>query len=337
MWIVMKGVDHALGLQFHGTPVSSNLDLFCDEGVECALGFQFHGTPVSSYLDLLCDEGVEHALGFQFHGTPVSSNLDLFPQTHLHYASTSLESLPSEKKSFNEKTEGRSPNSLDLNKTPPSNGQDYLQKDFNVDNGLLRISNEQEKVGIKGGQGFSEEQYAYLEEYFKENNKLSEDYIQREALANKLTISPRQDQVRFQNKRRRNKRNENEMIGTKGRFRFSEEQYAYLEECFKQNDKMSEDYIQVQALANQLNITRQQVQVWFQNRRRRNRKKQNEMDSEAWERISKALREENKRMQKELAEIKAAATPSGLVTLVACPSCQTVYSNHSPTCLTTSE
>ncbi|GLJ28529.1 hypothetical protein SUGI_0561300 [Cryptomeria japonica] len=265
-----------------------------------------------------CDEGVEHA--FQSDRTPVSSH-------YLHHASACLECLPSEQKTSNEKSEGSNPNSLDLNKTPPSDGQDDLQKDFNLDNRLLRISNEQEKVGIKRGQRLTEEQYAYLEQCYKENNKMSEDYIQMEALANKLDISPRKVQVWFRNRRRRIKTKQNKMVGTELRFRFSEEQYANLEECFKQNNTV--DKIQLEALANLLNVSRRKVQVWFQNRRKRNKRKQNEMDSGKQENV---LREEKKRMHKELAEIKAPETPPA-APLVGCPSCQRVIST---TRLTTS-
>ncbi|GLJ28524.1 hypothetical protein SUGI_0561220 [Cryptomeria japonica] len=198
-----------------------------------------------------CDEGVQHSastdLGFQ-NGAPASpppfSKLDLLPQAPLNHASASLAPLPGTQDLANEKSDVCSQNSLDLNKSPASDGQDDLQKDLNVENGSLTITNEKEKDGIKR------------------------------------------------------------------RLRLSGEQYAYLEECFKQNTKV--DNIRKEALAKELNISPRQVYVWFQNRKARN--KQNEKHGKPWKSHYKALRQENKRLRKELAEIKtlkqAQETPS---------------------------
>lgn len=41
-----------------------------------------------------------------------------------------------------------SANSLDLNKSPSSNGKEDLQKEFNSDNELMKISNEPEEDGM---------------------------------------------------------------------------------------------------------------------------------------------------------------------------------------------
>ncbi|KAF0903272.1 hypothetical protein E2562_026558 [Oryza meyeriana var. granulata] len=120
------------------------------------------------------------------------------------------------------------------------------------------------------------------------------------------------------------------------KLRLSKDQAAVLEECFKTHHTLTPK--QKLALANSLNLRPRQVEVWFQNRRARTKLKQTEVDCEHLKRWCDQLADENRRLQKELAELRALKTtpapPPGssvppLTTLTMCLSCKRVASSSS--------
>ncbi|CAL0324320.1 unnamed protein product [Lupinus luteus] len=113
------------------------------------------------------------------------------------------------------------------------------------------------------------------------------------------------------------------------KLRLSKEQALVLEETFKEHNTLNPK--QKQALANQLNLRPRQVEVWFQNRRARTKLKQTEVDCEYLKRCCENLTEENKRLQKEVQELRALKLSPQLymhmnppTTLTMCPSCERV-------------
>ncbi|CAL5045639.1 unnamed protein product [Urochloa decumbens] len=125
--------------------------------------------------------------------------------------------------------------------------------------------------------------------------------------------------------------------GGRKKLRLSKDQAAVLEECFKTHSTLNPK--QKVALANRLGLRPRQVEVWFQNRRARTKLKQTEVDCEYLKRWCERLADENKRLEKELADLRAlkAAAPSSAAaqptspaaTLTMCPSCRRVATaNH---------
>ncbi|KAM0833361.1 hypothetical protein ACQ4PT_064313 [Festuca glaucescens] len=118
------------------------------------------------------------------------------------------------------------------------------------------------------------------------------------------------------------------------KLRLSKEQAAFLEESFKEHSTLNPR--QKVALAKQLNLRPRQVEVWFQNRRARTKLKQTEVDCEYLKRCCETLTEENRRLQKELAELRALKTVHPFymnlpaTTLSMCPSCERVASSSAP-------
>ncbi|CAN6482176.1 unnamed protein product [Victoria cruziana] len=112
------------------------------------------------------------------------------------------------------------------------------------------------------------------------------------------------------------------------KLRLTKEQSALLEESFKKHSTLNPK--EKQALAKQLNLRPRQVEVWFQNRRARTKLKQTEVDCELLKRCCETLTDENRRLQKELQELKALKLASPLcmqlpaATLTMCPSCERI-------------
>ncbi|XP_019461738.1 PREDICTED: homeobox-leucine zipper protein HAT3-like isoform X2 [Lupinus angustifolius] len=131
--------------------------------------------------------------------------------------------------------------------------------------------------------------------------------------------------------------------GTRKKLRLTKEQAYVLEETFKEHNTLNPK--QKQTLAMELSLRPRQVEVWFQNRRARNKLKQTEVDCESLKRCSKNLTEENKRLQKEVQELRALKLSPHLymhmnppTTLTMCPSCERVaISSASSSSSTTSQ
>lgn len=90
---------------------------------------------------------------------------------------------------------------------------------------------------------------------------------------------------------------------TRKKLRLTKEQSALLEDRFKEHSTLNPK--QKVALAKQLNLRPRQVEVWFQNRRARTKLKQTEVDCELLKRCCESLTEENRRLQRELQELRA--------------------------------
>ncbi|KAK7256435.1 hypothetical protein RIF29_29881 [Crotalaria pallida] len=113
------------------------------------------------------------------------------------------------------------------------------------------------------------------------------------------------------------------------KLRLTKEQAKVLEETFKEHNTLNMK--RKQALAEELNLRPRQVEVWFQNRRARTKLKQTEVDCESLKRCCENLSEENKRLQKEVQELRALKLSPHLfmhmnppTTLTMCPSCELV-------------
>ncbi|WCJ32074.1 Homeobox-leucine zipper protein family [Euphorbia peplus] len=117
---------------------------------------------------------------------------------------------------------------------------------------------------------------------------------------------------------------------TRKKLRLTKEQSALLEESFKIHSTLNPK--QKQALARQLNLRPRQVEVWFQNRRARTKLKQTEVDCEFLKKCCETLTDENRRLQKEVEELKALKMAQPLymqmqmpaATLSMCPSCERI-------------
>ncbi|KAE8715756.1 Homeobox-leucine zipper protein HOX27 [Hibiscus syriacus] len=117
-----------------------------------------------------------------------------------------------------------------------------------------------------------------------------------------------------------------EGVNGRKKLRLSKQQSALLEESFKQHSTLNPK--QKQALARQLNLKPRQVEVWFQNRRARTKLKQTEVDCELLKKCCETLTDENRRLQKEIQELKALKLTQPFymqmqaATLTMCPSCE---------------
>ncbi|AES92203.1 putative transcription factor Homobox-WOX family [Medicago truncatula] len=86
------------------------------------------------------------------------------------------------------------------------------------------------------------------------------------------------------------------------KLRLTKEQSSMLESTFKLHNTLNP--VQKIALADQLSLKTRQIEVWFQNRRARTKLKQIEVDYELLKKHCQNLSDENKRLKKELQELK---------------------------------
>lgn len=118
-------------------------------------------------------------------------------------------------------------------------------------------------------------------------------------------------------------------INARKKLRLTKSQSALLEESFKHHTTLNPK--QKQELARDLNLRPRQVEVWFQNRRARTKLKQTEVEYEYLKKCCETLTDENRRLQKELQELKALKLMQPplymqlpAATLTMCPSCETI-------------
>ncbi|KAJ1295805.1 hypothetical protein BS78_01G250900 [Paspalum vaginatum] len=121
---------------------------------------------------------------------------------------------------------------------------------------------------------------------------------------------------------------DDEGCNSRKKLRLSKEQSALLEDRFKEHSTLNPK--QKAALARQLNLRPRQVEVWFQNRRARTKLKQTEVDCELLKRCCETLTEENRRLHRELQQLRALnhAHPAAFfmpaAALSICPSCERI-------------
>ncbi|KAF5750653.1 Homeobox-leucine zipper protein [Tripterygium wilfordii] len=147
-------------------------------------------------------------------------------------------------------------------------------------------------------------------------------------------------ELEAENERTGSKTSDDEENGlTRKKLRLSKEQSAFLEESFKEHNTLNPK--QKLALSKQLNLRPRQVEVWFQNRRARTKLKQTEVDCEYLKRCCETLTEENRRLQKELQELRALKSSQSFymqlpaTTLTMCPSCERVATTTAAASTTT--
>ncbi|XP_065857630.1 homeobox-leucine zipper protein HOX3 [Euphorbia lathyris] len=130
------------------------------------------------------------------------------------------------------------------------------------------------------------------------------------------------------------------------KLRLSKDQSRLLEESFRQHHTLNPR--QKEGLATQLKLRPRQVEVWFQNRRARSKLKQTEMECEFLKRWFGMLKEQNRRLQREVEELRAMkvgpptvisphnSEPLPASTLTMCPRCERVTAvDKGPTRTTT--
>ncbi|KAJ6801555.1 homeobox-leucine zipper protein HOX1-like [Iris pallida] len=123
--------------------------------------------------------------------------------------------------------------------------------------------------------------------------------------------------------------------GSRKKLRLSKDQSAVLEESFKEHNTLNPK--QKVALAKKLRLRPRQVEVWFQNRRARTKLKQTEVDCSFLKRCCESLTEENRRLHREVQELRALKLSPQMfmhmtppTTLTMCPSCERTSPSSAP-------
>ncbi|KAL8463616.1 hypothetical protein ACS0TY_033543 [Phlomoides rotata] len=114
------------------------------------------------------------------------------------------------------------------------------------------------------------------------------------------------------------------------KLRLTKEQSRFLEQSFLQNQTLNPK--EKEALSLELKLKPRQVEVWFQNRRARSKMKQTEVECEYLKRWFAALTEQNRRLQKEVEELRSAPPHCHrqlqLSALTMCPRCERVTATN---------
>ncbi|WOL18306.1 hypothetical protein Cni_G27100 [Canna indica] len=95
--------------------------------------------------------------------------------------------------------------------------------------------------------------------------------------------------------------------------------------------KLTKEQTEKQDLADRLHIQPRQVEVWFQNKRARTKVKQIEVDYESLKRCCERLIDENRRLKKELQELKSATREIALLHAANFPGGDAGH-HHLPSC-----
>ncbi|TKW37995.1 hypothetical protein SEVIR_1G086100v4 [Setaria viridis] len=103
--------------------------------------------------------------------------------------------------------------------------------------------------------------------------------------------------------------------GGRKKLRLTGAQAAMLEDSFRAHNILS--HAEKQELARRVGLSARQVEVWFQNRRARTKLKQTEVDCELLHRWCDRLTDENARLRRDLADLRASATAR----LAVCAAC----------------
>ncbi|XP_062221293.1 putative homeobox-leucine zipper protein HOX26 [Phragmites australis] len=115
--------------------------------------------------------------------------------------------------------------------------------------------------------------------------------------------------------------------GGRKKLRLTSLQATLLEDSFRAHNILS--HAEKHDLARRVGLSARQVEVWFQNRRARTKLKQTEVDCDLLRRWCDRLTDENARLRRDLAELRASASASASATRlstaaaisVVCPSC----------------
>lgn len=126
------------------------------------------------------------------------------------------------------------------------------------------------------------------------------------------------------------------------KLRLSKDQSSLLEESFREHSALSPKH--KSALASKLNLQPRQVEVWFQNRRARTKLKRKEVECDNLKRCCDTLREENRRLLREVQALRAmkivhgtgeediyGKSPLAAATLTMCPSCERLATKSNTT------
>ncbi|XP_017254986.1 homeobox-leucine zipper protein HAT22 [Daucus carota subsp. sativus] len=115
-------------------------------------------------------------------------------------------------------------------------------------------------------------------------------------------------------------------MGGRKKLKLDRFQSRILEDSFK--DHTTLNLKQKQALARRLNLKPRQVEVWYQNRRARNKLKQTEMECEMLKKCYETLKDENRRLEKEVQHLTAIQGKGMMqvppANLTICPFCERI-------------